>query len=156
MNIDGFIQKLDDMQRNFNAVFTDAVQLRLSKDFIGPIRLRVEQRSERADGSLFSKYSQKTLATNRDKDKVNKNFSDTGQMWRSFGIKERNTSLFGTEFKIRMSEGVRNTGETNQQIMEKHSKIEGISIIEPSKGEIKVAEVMASKEAIKIIKKYLA
>lgn len=157
MNINEFQQKLDYLANNFNVMFTDVIQLRINKDFVGSIRNRVEQRSEKATGGLFSTYSPKTLAYKQSKGKknVNKNFNDSGDMWRSFGIKQRTETKEGTLFTIRMSDGMRNTGNTNQEIAEKHSAIEGISIIDPSEGEIKVVTVMAKKEALKIIKETL-
>ncbi len=169
MNINEFEQKLDYLANNFNALFTDVIQLRINTDFVGAIKNRVITKAEKADGGQFSAYSPNTAKFKGSQGKTGaKNFFDTGQMWKSFKTQQRTETKDGTMFTLKMGNEKRvqevkgkkgatpkSNFITNQEIAEKHSEIEGISIIDPSEKEIAVVTVMAKKEALKIIKETL-
>lgn len=118
--------------------FSDFIQLKAAADVKGQVQQRVEHKGQNADGGQFSPYKPMTIGIRKAAGRQVgfKDFSFTRQMWKSFGVKERKQSLFGTDITLRMGDEVRDTGNTNQEIMEKHSRVEGISIIAMSKDEI--------------------
>jgi len=76
-------------------------------------------------------------------------------MWKSFKVTEtvQQGDVFVTH--TRMDDNTRNSGLTNQEIMEKHSKNEGKSIIDMSKTEIKNMETNVQTWTEKLIKQRL-
>jgi hypothetical protein len=156
MTIDNFIQKVQLLITDLQVTIPDYIGSKVAVDNIAIVKTRVEQKGQAADGGGFSPYSAYTAKKKKERGKSGvKNFSDTRQMWKSFKVTEtvQQGDVFVTH--TRMDDNTRNSGLTNQEIMEKHSKNEGKSIIDMSKTEIKNMETNVQTWTEKLIKQRL-
>lgn len=141
------IEEFDDyMTRNMQSI-PDAVILPTAQELVSDIRNRVITKGISANKNLFSAYTVQYLKKRRDV-KTHKNFYDTGKMWESFGMKEREDQPGVTIVKCYMNNDNRSKGKkivTNQDLVEIHSDFESIEIIAPTEEEEKKMSAIANK-----------
>ena len=107
-------------------------------DLISSIRNRVINTGRSENRNLFSSYSDayRKQKSKRHQNVTFKNFSDTGTMWDSFGIKEQEHTLGKSVIIARMDDDSRDD-TTNQGLLEIHSDYERKELIAPTDEEIK-------------------
>jgi hypothetical protein len=146
MTVKELSQSLRRMADTLPTEFSDFIQLKAAADVKGQVQQRVEHRGQTAEGGQFSSYKPSYAAKRKAAGRQTgyKDFSFSRQMWKSFGVKERKQSLFGTDVTLRMGDESRGK-ITNQGLLEAHSEREGISIIAMSKDEISALQKRVDK-----------
>ena len=136
MTIDQFIVKLDNFINNVDDMLLKDAYKYYGLDVSESIATRVRETGMNFTGNRFSSYSPFTLRKKKAQGKsiLLKNFEDTGDMWRGFGVVSVNRDK--TDISIIL--GGKNTD--SQTKIDKNSKAEFYSIIKPSKAEIEDAQ----------------
>ena len=108
-----------------------------AQELINAVRNRVINTGMSSNRNLFSSYSDsyRKQKAKRHKSVTFKNFYDTGEMWKSFGIKETVQGQGEMNIKAYMNDGGRDE-TTNQGLVEIHSDNERKEIIAATVKEI--------------------
>ena len=118
-----------------------------AQQLINRIRYRVINTGMSYNRNLFSSYSDsyRKQKAKRYKSVTFKNFYDTGEMWKSFGIKETVEGQGEMNIKAYMNDGGRDK-TTNQGLVEIHSDNERKEIIAATQKEIEEMSEYANKK----------
>ena len=130
------VEEFNRMMEEKSKKIADYVMLPSAVELVNLVRNRVQQTGKKAEGGSFSEYSDAYLKKRRDVTSF-KNFTATGAMWDSFGVKDIDETLGKSVIIARMDEDSRNK-TTNQGLVEIHSDRENSELIAPSEEEIKL------------------
>ena len=139
MTIDEFNRMMEENSKKI----ADYVILPTAVELVNLVRHRVQQTGKKSSGGSFSAYSQAYAKKRRDVTSF-KNFTDTGAMWDSFGVKEIDNTIGQSVIIAKMDDDPRNK-TTNQGLVEIHSDNEDSELIAPSEEEINKVKVSMNK-----------